>query len=538
MNLNGASEAFIYYCLSRVLKLDDGELGSLVTDGQFDRGIDAVYIEEKQDGPTIHLFQMKCYKEFKPNDRNFPSSELEKILSFLDDLLSKSDGMEKTCNGFLFSKVKDIWGVILEEPCSIVVHLCTNAQGLEDKYVEPFKANLRRKGELVSFEEHDIDRLSYIEMGSRKVEKDISVKLFEEQNFERTDGAMRGLIGTIKAEEFIRFLTDQNTGNIDENLFNENIRLYLGEKNEVNSKIYNSAVSGGSSEFWYLNNGITIVCDSYKYNTSQSDAPVRIKNPQIVNGGQTSFSLYEASKAAINSINKVRVLIKIIETDDIKFRARIAEATNSQTMIRSRDLRSNDEIQLKLEDTLKDYGYFYERKRNQYFDVLYSKKIDAHKAGQVIYSYYHQEPQKAKAASEKVFGEYYDTIFDPKVISAEKVLVCYGLYMDIEKRKEQVQSDMKSNMKPFYSEAWLVEGGFYVLYMVSVLCERESIALDNYDECKNKIDEAMDLIGSFVNSHSRASAYRLFRSADTKERIRNFRPAEQIELPLEKTSAA
>lgn len=482
---------------------------------------------------------MKCQEEFKPTARNFPSEETNKILSFLDALLRKSEELKDTCNDLLYSKVMAIWDVLDQEPHDIHIHLCTNAQKLEKKHKEAFVTALKSRSEHIVLNEYDLAALSSIELGSKKKERTLNLKLFEENNFERSDGAMRGLIGTVKAQELISLLTDDTCpGKIDESLFEENIRLYLGEKNEINSKIYASALSQNAAEFWYLNNGITIVCDSYRYITSQSNAPVSIKNPQIVNGGQTSFSLFEAYNKDFKKLDKVKVLVKIIETDDSEFRSCIAEATNSQTMIRSRDLRSNDSVQLRLEDAMKDHGFYYERKNNQYSDKPHSQRIDARKAGQILFSYYHKEPDKAKSASERIFGEYYDLIFDAHSVTPEKLLSCHRLYQDLEYRKSLVVQSMKNKMKSQYDEAWIVEGIFHALYMVGVLCERDGILLEDYEQAKTKIDEAIQVVGAYSKLHKRVSAYRMFRSAGTKDSLRTFSPAKQIEFSFDEADAA
>lgn len=57
MNLEKQSDAFIYYCLSRLLKIDPDEISACITDGRFDRGIDAVFIESTSDRKVIHLFK-------------------------------------------------------------------------------------------------------------------------------------------------------------------------------------------------------------------------------------------------------------------------------------------------------------------------------------------------------------------------------------------------------------------------------------------------------------------------------------------------
>lgn len=537
MGLEKQSDAFIYYCLSRVLKIDPDEISSCITDGQFDEGIDAVFIESTLDRKVIHFFQMKFHEQFKSTERNFPSEATNKILSFLDSLLRKSGELESTCNDLLYSKVKEIWDLLEQEPYDIHIHLCTNAQKLEGKHKDSFVSALRSRSDHVVLNEHDLEALSSIELGSKRRERTLSIKLFEENNFERSDGSMKGLIGTIKGQELIAFLTDNNSGKIDESLFEENIRLYLGEKNEINSKIYSSAISQNATEFWYLNNGITIVCDSYRYITSQANAPVTIKNPQIVNGGQTSFSLFEAYNKDFRKLEKVKVLVKIIETDDMKFRSRIAEATNSQTMIRSRDLRSNDSVQLRLEDALKDFGYYYERKSNQHFDKSHALRIDARKAGQILFSYYHKEPEKAKSASERIFGEYYDLIFDAHSLTPERLLTCHKLYQDLEQRKSLVLQRMKSRMKSQYEEDWIVEGIFHALYMVGILCERDGISMYNYDSAKTKLEEAIQIVGAYKKLYKNVSAYRMFRSTGTKDSLRTFSPAKQIEFPFDKEGA-
>ncbi|RZK30374.1 MAG: hypothetical protein EOO63_06895 [Hymenobacter sp.] len=129
---------------------------------------------------------------------------------------------------------------------------------------------------------------------------------------------------------------------------------------------------------------------------------MRMLNPQIVNGGQTSHALFEAARADLNRIYDVKLLIRVIETGDRGFTNSVAEATNSQTPIRSRDIRSNDSIQLKIENSLIGHGYFYERKNDQHIDQAADKRVDAVKLGQVILAYVLREPDRAKTSSQKL----------------------------------------------------------------------------------------------------------------------------------------
>lgn len=538
LSLSKDSEAFIYYCLDRILKLDIDDSTAAITDGGDDRGIDSIYIQNTQDRKIVHLFQMKTYDQFdKAKKKEFPSNEADKILSFVSDLLSKATNMKDSCNALLYSKVEDVWDALEENTYDFEIHLCSNGLKLPPKKLEAFRQSLNQY-QVFSIVEHDLESLAKIELGSHRSNRSMQIRLLEEQNFERTDGYVRGLIGSVHADELVGFLDNETCpGQIDETLFEENIRLYLGEKNEVNTKILQSALSDNPVEFWYLNNGITIVCDSYTYQPKLASPVVAIYNPQIVNGGQTSHSLFEARKRNPEKTPNIKVLVKIIETKDREFRNKIAEATNSQTPIRSRDLRSNDVIQLKLEEALQAHGYYYDRKKNLHSDKPYSQRIDGLKAGQIIMAYYMREPDKAKAQSDKIFGEYYELVFDPHTLSAEKLLTVHKLYEAIENRKKLAQQKMRAVTKKDYSEQWIIEGIYHVLYATALLCERDGIDLENYTEAKKRIDEAIKNTGDYVKSQKRASAYRIFRSARTKVAMRSIQPA-QMELSLDKEKAA
>jgi hypothetical protein len=142
-------------------------------------------------------------------------------------------------------------------------------------------------------------------------------------------------------------------------LFDKNIRGFLG-----NTKINRAMVKTlreHDQEFFYLNNGITIVAESV---TPLRDS-VDIDLPQVINGQQTIRTLAEHAENKTN----VSVLVKVIELavqrersrDD--FVAKVVEGTNWQNSISLADLRANDHIQIQLERALYNLRYLYLRKR-------------------------------------------------------------------------------------------------------------------------------------------------------------------------------
>jgi hypothetical protein len=345
---------------------------------------------------------------------------------------------------------------------------------------------------------------------------DGQMQLTENQYFPRIDGSIRGLIATVRAADLVKLLTDPNDEEqINRAAFNENIRLYLGSKNEVNRSILETALGDHRSEFWYLNNGITIVCETFRYNNVASPV-VELKNLQIVNGGQTANALFEAYHRNRERLKDVFLLARIYEAsgDDIKLK--IASATNNQTRINSRDLKSNDPIQRRLEGGLRALGYFYERKKDQHQEEALEKRIDALRAGQTYLAYFEQQPDKAKTQSNRIFGEWYERIFNED-ITPQRLLCPILLSAEIESRKSNVRREMRSGIAKEVPDEFLVEGAFHVLYVVGLLCSRAEIPLDDLNRAQAQIDDAIRITGDAARQFRGKSFYKFFRSVEAKD---------------------
>ncbi len=149
-------------------------------------------------------------------------------------------------------------------------------------------------------------------------------------------------------------------------LFARNIRGFLGNT-EINKEIENTLKSK-PQYFWYYNNGITIVCDRAEEIRSQGRQVLRVGNPQVINGQQTSRTLHQHGSKA----SRASTLVKVIrvprssEGDFDKFDLLVSDivsATNWQNKIVPSDLRANDRRQIMLERELRKIGYWYIRKR-------------------------------------------------------------------------------------------------------------------------------------------------------------------------------
>ena len=174
-----------------------------------------------------------------------------------------------------------------------------------------------------------------------------------------------------------------------------NPRSYLElVRGSVNEKIASSIYDIKTNEFALFNNGITMLSDETIYSDKvgkKNKAEVVVTNPQIINGGQTAYTLsliWESCKTDLDFkvFEGKEVLLKIISFNDeesrrsnsekLKLIEEISVATNQQSPVYEADRRANDRIQVQLQELIfRDFGLYYERKKGEFGDGLSKKYI-------------------------------------------------------------------------------------------------------------------------------------------------------------------
>lgn len=179
------------------------------------------------------------------------------------------------------------------------------------------------------------DHVSFIPFGSREVQtayrksiNDYEVTFtFDKRVTLFSDGTENsGYSGVLPYREFKRIICTEN-GTLRD-VFEDNIRDFLGNDNDVNSAIDATLRSGSLQRFSVLNNGITIVADRVRITGDR----VTITNYQVVNGCQTSHVLFSGSD--IPDIDSLLIPIRLIATNDEDLKNEITRATNNQTSIK------------------------------------------------------------------------------------------------------------------------------------------------------------------------------------------------------------
>ncbi|QSB02645.1 hypothetical protein JWZ98_06825 [Methylomonas sp. EFPC1] len=124
-------KAFPILMVASLLNVSDEEAEDSITDGSKDRGVDAIFIDDRDGRNAIHVFQFKYVNTYENTKKNFPSGEIDKLVSFFDDVLDLNKSLEQSCNPILWNKVKEIWAALDKKNPSIEVHFCGNTNIME-----------------------------------------------------------------------------------------------------------------------------------------------------------------------------------------------------------------------------------------------------------------------------------------------------------------------------------------------------------------------------------------------------------------------
>jgi len=177
----------------------------------------------------------------------------------------------------------------------------------------------------------------------------------------------------VPTAEYFKTITED--GVIRDQLFDGNIRSYLGGRIENNSAIMASLVSFDSDKsdavpFWWKNNGVTMTCSTEPQKRGDS---YLLEDVQIVNGLQTSYTIYNYYQEHPERLNETkteslvnRVVVKVISSTDENTRNEIISATNSQTPVDAASLRATDVIHREIEsffENSRDTKLVYDRRK-------------------------------------------------------------------------------------------------------------------------------------------------------------------------------
>lgn len=352
--------AFPHWYFERIEQLTIIEANDVITDGFDDEKIDAIDISE--DGTTVRFFQFK-----NPQSKN----------SGIDD--AAVDGLLSTIDIFLQPRKKKI-GLepIFDEIRSAIrtsykLVFVSSGGGLSKSQESRIKSKLVQLNgpnrSAFTYEVVKLDSLldkiylKSIPTVNSKIEWKLDTPPYQTK-ISQHKSLVCHIDGKSLAEAYEVF---------GEKLLQQNIRNNEGFTSS-NKDIYVTAISQESENFYFYNNGITIICDDWDYD--QPSWILSISRPQIVNGGQTIRQIHSASVDR-KLKGDVRVLLRVISIGGNKdFAGNVAVNLNNQTIVKSSFLRSNHPFFIQMQHSLLPLGWYLERKPGDWENLTDVERAD------------------------------------------------------------------------------------------------------------------------------------------------------------------
>lgn len=169
-------------------------------------------------------------------------------------------------------------------------------------------------------------------------------------------------------------------------LLEQNVRTFLQFRGNINKGIRDTIIKKPHM-FMAYNNGISATAEAIEI-TSDKKAIISVKDFQIVNGGQTTASIFQTRKKYKTiDIDAVNIQVKLTVISDLSKKSEIiseiSRYANTQNKVSEADLSSNHPFHIEVEQlsrkiwTQSTSGktqsrWYYERARGQYNDELYN----------------------------------------------------------------------------------------------------------------------------------------------------------------------
>lgn len=447
-------------------------------DGGDDGGIDGFFlfldglpladvpnIGDVRKHPEIQVLIITCKHE--ATFKQIPLNNLLASIPELMDLSIESDSLESKYNVDLLEQ-RDLF-------CATFRELAARQPSLLFRYIyasrgdtETIAPNVMARAKLIESKMPQLFsncRSSFAFYGSSELlklarkQRSSTLKLTFIENY--VSRAKSDYVVLSKLGDYFKFITDEE-GDLRRYLFESNVRDFLGTVpvNEDIAKTLENSPLTDQCDFWWLNNGITIVATA----ANVAGKELSLENIQIVNGLQTTETIYEHFRTEVDDDRAV--LVKIIVTQNAEVRDRIIKATNYQTAVELSSLRATDKVQRDIEDVLLKHNWFYDRRKNFYRNEgrPQTRIVSPGYLTSCIRALVHKNPSSAARPKMKFmrvdssYNRVFDTSLDLRVFPAVVSIVKATENHLIEHRQEWEQNYQKFslNFRGLFSYLWVV----------------------------------------------------------------------------------
>jgi hypothetical protein len=455
----------------------ENEAAIAVVDGGDDNGIDAIHYSPSLKQMTI------VQSKFKQSGTGEPESgEIAKFCQGIKDLFNLNFDRFNNKVAVKQPQIEQALGEFDTRYELILID--TGNQGLavhsqrliDDLLTEMNDAGEDTQDQLVNYVRLNQSKIhSSLAASAGTVPIDLEIGLSQ---WGKTTEPHVAFFGMVSAEEISAWW-----GNYGRKLFEKNIRQVLGVT-EVNDEMKDT-LSNYPENFWYFNNGITIVCDRVEKSmiggSSRDTGAFKLYGAQIVNGAQTVSTIGKFHSTNDNALQSVMVSARIISLEHAGsgFGAAVTRANNRQNRIENRDFVSQDPEQMRIRTELSIDGIDYNLVRSDSFKSTQSSfDLSEATAALACASGKTNLAVQAKREIGKYFenlnGGIYKAIFNPSV-SGTYVWNCVLATREIEKALLNRVSELSKRSGREYG--LLIHGNRIITMMVMNKLELRNKAL-------------------------------------------------------------
>ena len=419
------SGQFLRWFLEHILRLDEFQADDAAVDAKHDKGVDAIYVDDVTE--AIYIIQAKTKTNKKATLGDTDLKEFVGTLKQFSSSKTIAELIEETKNERL--KQSLIRNNVVEKVASGY-----NINGI-------FISNIPRNDDarayikkIDSIELYDAERIA-----SEYVDLVVDGGISEEYWFDISDsdviaydaGGAATRIFLAPALNIVKM-----SGISDGKLFEQNVRLSLGNT-KVNRSLRESVRSKAEhANFPLYHNGINVLCANI---TAEDSEKIHIQDYVVVNGAQSLTSLL-AEKAKLS--DDLKILVKLIEVKgDVSLSQKITRNSNNQNSIKARDLKSNHNIQQRLKvelDKVTDSRIAYEIKQGENNNG--KKIIENEKAGLVLLAIDLKEPWSCHQKY-KVMDQLHSDIFGRPNVTGARVYALWECFQSLGLALEEIDND-------------------------------------------------------------------------------------------------
>ncbi|GIO33670.1 MULTISPECIES: AIPR family protein [Paenibacillus] len=340
------TRALTAYAIQNLAQVDPATASKYVVDGSNDNGIDGIYFDDKM--KVLYIVQSKWIGNGTGEPEN---GDIKKFIAGTKDLVNFEfnifNNKVKALSDIVMNAIND-FNIKIQ---IVLAYTGINLSEMSKRDFANFENDMNDANDILSTTILNQTRLhDSLKTGvsGEPIHLEIGIK-----EWGKKDAPLKAYYGQVNGNEIADWWNKY-----DNRLFTKNLRELIGDT-EINRDI-RLTIEKDPDNFWYFNNGITIICKSISKSAlgggDNSFGQFKCEDVSIVNGAQTvgTIGKYSVLKDNKEKLEKIFVHVRIIslENTDEEFGKNITKNNNRQNKIENRDFVALDPEQSRIQTEL------------------------------------------------------------------------------------------------------------------------------------------------------------------------------------------